>query len=141
MPPTAVGMLCSSMIVSNPSLRSAFTAFGHSVMPAPTSFSSCARSNTRMAYPACRSAMASVSPPLRPHRRPRRSPHVDSENLADKRNIEDSKTVRARAQPTRERQVESFLQISLCLGIFPGASYDGSEPLLRAEKEYIRAER
>src|SRR5260221_12510115 len=82
-----------------------------------------------------------ISPPLRPHRHPRRSPHVDSENLADKRNIEDSKTVRARAQPTRERQVESFLQISLCLGIFPGASYDGSEPLLRAEKEYIRAER
>jgi Magnesium chelatase, subunit ChlI len=69
-------------------------------------------------------------------------PRVDYEKLADKRNVEDSKTIRARVQATRERQVESFLQISLCLGIFPDASYDGEgEPLLRAGKEYIRAER
>ncbi len=52
-------------------------------------------------------------------------PRVDSENLADKRSIEDSKTVRARVQATRERQVESVLQISLCLGICPDASDDG----------------
>src|SRR5260221_1449055 len=67
--------------------------------------------------------------------------HVDYEKLADKRNVEDSKTSRARVQATRERQVESFSQISLCLGIFPDASYDGGEPLLRAGKEYIGAER
>jgi len=52
-----------------------------------------------------------------------------------------SKTIRARVQATRERQVEPFLQIGLCLGIFPDASDDGGEPLLRAGKEYIRAER
>jgi hypothetical protein len=45
--------------------------------------------------------------------------------LADKRNVEDSKTILARVQAARERQVESFLQIGLCLGIFPNASDDG----------------
>ena len=68
-------------------------------------------------------------------------PRIDYENLADKRQVEDSKTVRARVQAARERQVESPLQIGLCLRIFPGASYDGSEPLLRAGKEYIHKSR
>ena len=52
-------------------------------------------------------------------------PRVDYKKLADKRNVEVSKTIRARVQATRERQVESSLQISLCLGIFPDASDDG----------------
>ncbi len=68
-------------------------------------------------------------------------PRVDYEKLADKRNVEDSKTMHARVQATRERQVESFLQIGLCLGIFPDASDDGGEPLLRAGKEYIGEQR
>ncbi len=37
------------------------------------------------------------APLLRPHRHLRGSPRVDYENLADKRNVEDSKTIRARA--------------------------------------------
>ncbi len=35
-------------------------------------------------------------------------PRVDYEKLADKRHIEDSKTVRARVQAARERQLERF---------------------------------
>ena len=35
-------------------------------------------------------------------------PRVDYEKLADKRNVEDSKTVRARVQAARERQLERF---------------------------------
>ncbi len=35
-------------------------------------------------------------------------PHVDYEKLADKRNVEDSKTIRARVQAARERQLERF---------------------------------
>jgi magnesium chelatase family protein len=35
-------------------------------------------------------------------------PRVDYEKLADKRNVEDSKTIRARVQAARERQLEGF---------------------------------
>jgi hypothetical protein len=35
-------------------------------------------------------------------------PRVDYEKLADKRNVEDSKTIRARVQAARERQLERF---------------------------------
>jgi magnesium chelatase family protein len=35
-------------------------------------------------------------------------PRVDDEKLADKRNVEDSKTVKARVQAARERQLERF---------------------------------
>jgi hypothetical protein len=35
-------------------------------------------------------------------------PRVDYEKLADKRNVEDSKTIRAQVQATRERQLERF---------------------------------
>src|SRR6266702_823917 len=35
-------------------------------------------------------------------------PRVDYEKLADKRNVEDSNTVRARVQAARERQLERF---------------------------------
>jgi magnesium chelatase family protein len=35
-------------------------------------------------------------------------PRVDYEKLADKRNVEDSKTIRARVQEARERQLERF---------------------------------
>ncbi len=35
-------------------------------------------------------------------------PRVDYEKLTDKRNVEDSKTIRARVQAARERQLERF---------------------------------
>jgi magnesium chelatase family protein len=35
-------------------------------------------------------------------------PRVDYEKLADKRNVEDSKAIRARVQAARERQLERF---------------------------------
>src|SRR6266487_1723004 len=35
-------------------------------------------------------------------------PRVDYEKLADRRNVEDSKTIRARVQAARERQLERF---------------------------------
>jgi magnesium chelatase family protein len=35
-------------------------------------------------------------------------PRVDYEKLADKGNVEDSKTIRARVQAARERQLERF---------------------------------
>src|SRR5213080_5498237 len=35
-------------------------------------------------------------------------PRADYEKLADKRNVEDSKTIRARVQAARERQLERF---------------------------------
>jgi magnesium chelatase family protein len=35
-------------------------------------------------------------------------PRVDYEKLADKRNVEDSKTIRVRVQAARERQLERF---------------------------------
>src|SRR5437016_1279715 len=35
-------------------------------------------------------------------------PRVDYEKLADKRNVEDSKMIRARVQAARERQLERF---------------------------------
>jgi magnesium chelatase family protein len=35
-------------------------------------------------------------------------PRVDYEKLADKRNVEDSKTIRARVQAARERQLQRF---------------------------------
>jgi magnesium chelatase family protein len=35
-------------------------------------------------------------------------PRVDYEKLADKRNVEDSRTIRARVQAARERQLERF---------------------------------
>src|SRR5258708_26914342 len=47
-------------------------------------------------------------PSAGPHRYPRRSSRVDYEKLADKRQVEDSKTVRARVQAARERQLERF---------------------------------
>ena len=47
------------------------------------------------------------SPPG-PYRHPCRSPRVDYEKLADKRQVEDSKTIRARVQAARERQLERF---------------------------------
>src|SRR6202162_6535260 len=41
-------------------------------------------------------------------------PRVDYEKLADKRQVEDSKTIRARVQAARERQLERFKGTSLC---------------------------
>ena len=35
-------------------------------------------------------------------------PRVDDEKLADKRNVEDSRAIRARVQAARERQLERF---------------------------------
>jgi magnesium chelatase family protein len=40
-------------------------------------------------------------------------PRVDYEKLADKRNVEDSKTIRARVQTARERQLERFKDTKL----------------------------
>jgi hypothetical protein len=37
-------------------------------------------------------------------------PRVDYEKLADKRQVEDSKTIRARVQAARERQLERFIR-------------------------------
>jgi magnesium chelatase family protein len=40
-------------------------------------------------------------------------PRIDKEELADKRNVEDSKTIRARMQAARERQLERFKGMKL----------------------------
>jgi magnesium chelatase family protein len=61
-------------------------------------------------------------------------PRVDYEKLADKRQVEDSKTIRARVQAARERQLERFKGTKLtfnaeigptevrefCQGVSPG---------------------
>ena len=76
-------------------------------------------------------------PAAGPHRHPRRVPHDDYEKLADKRNVEDSKTIRARVQAARERQLERFKGTKMTCNAEMGPTDASGEKLLKAAVQQL----
>jgi magnesium chelatase family protein len=59
-------------------------------------------------------------------------PRVDYEKLADKRKVEDSKTIGARVQAARERQLERFQGTKMTCNAEMGPTVASGEKLLKA---------
>jgi magnesium chelatase family protein len=64
-------------------------------------------------------------------------PRVDYEKMADKRNVEDSKTIRARVQAARERQLERFKGKKMTCNAEVGPTDASGEKLLKAAVQQL----